>query len=171
MHKDSALIPASVWWVLFLLGVLLLIPSGKEEAFSALAVTAHALPSSPDDPPPPSDRLSLPVNFERHTGDLDEMVKRRTVRALVIIDPIGFFYEGGLPGGAMYEALQAFQTFINRKLKAGVTKVEVTFLPVSIDQIEAALAGHPAVATRQPCQQTPAPGPCRGSHQLLAQGC
>ena len=67
------------------------------------------------------------------------MIKRRTVRALVIIDPIGFFYDGGLPGGAMYEALQAFQTFINRKLKTGATRVEVTFLPVSIGQIEAAL--------------------------------
>jgi membrane-bound lytic murein transglycosylase MltF len=125
--------------VLFLFGFLLLAPWGKHEAFSAQAGTVHALPSSPDDPPPPSEGLSLPLNFEHHTGDLDEMVKRRTVRALVIVDPIGFFYDGGLPGGAMYEALQAFQTFINRKLKTGVTKVEVTFLPVSIGQIEAAL--------------------------------
>jgi hypothetical protein len=68
------------------------------------------------------------------------MVKRRTIRALVIIDPIGFFYDGGLPGGAMYEALQAFQSFINGKIKTGATtKVEGTFLPVSIGQIEAAL--------------------------------
>ena len=122
-----------------LLGLLLLIPNGNNEAFAAQAETPHAPPSSPDDPPPPSENLSLPLNFERHTGDLNEMIKRRTIRALVIIDPIDFFYDGGLPGGAMYEALQAFQSFVNRKLKTGTTKVEVTFLPVSIDQIEAAL--------------------------------
>jgi ABC-type amino acid transport substrate-binding protein len=139
MRKDTTSIQKSALRVLLWVGFLLLIPCGKEEAFSAQAGTAHALPSSPDDPPPPSDGLSSLLSFERHTGDLDEMAKRRTIRALVIIDPIDFFYVGGLPGGAMYEALQAFQNFVNRKLKTGATNVEVTFLPVSIDQIEAAL--------------------------------
>jgi membrane-bound lytic murein transglycosylase MltF len=140
MHKEATLTLGSVLRVVVLFGLLLLAPCGMNEALSDQAGTAHALPSSPDDPPPPSDRLSLPLNFERHTGDLDEMVKRRTIRALVIIDPIGFFYVGGLPGGAMYEALQAFQSFVNRKLKTGAAKsVEVTFLPISIGQLEAAL--------------------------------
>jgi ABC-type amino acid transport substrate-binding protein len=139
MHKDGTSIQGSILRVVALFGLLLLAPCGKNEALSAQAGTAHALPSSPDDPPPASENLSLPLNLERHTGDLDEMLKRRTIRALVVIDPIGFFYVGGLPGGAMYEALQAFQSFINRKLKTGATKVEVSFLPVSIGQIEAAL--------------------------------
>ena len=139
MYRDNTSIQTSVLRVLVLFGLLLLIPNSRNEAFSAQAETALNLPSSPDDPPPPSDRLSLPLDFERHTGDLDEMIKRSTIRALVVIDPIGFFYVGGLPGGAMYEALQAFQSFVNRKLKTGLTKVEVTFLPVSIGQLEAAL--------------------------------
>jgi len=139
MRKDVISIQGSMLRAVALLGLLLLIPNGNNEAFAAQAETPHAPPSSPDDPPPPSENLSLPLNFERHTGDLNEMIKRRTIRALVIIDPIDFFYDGGLPGGAMYEALQAFQSFVNRKLKTGTTKVEVTFLPVSIDQIEAAL--------------------------------
>jgi hypothetical protein len=32
----------------------------------------------------PSATLSLPLNFERHTGDLDGMVKRHEIRALVV---------------------------------------------------------------------------------------
>jgi len=128
MRKDVISIQGSMLRAVALLGLLLLIPNGNNEAFAAQAETPHAPPSSPDDPPPPSENLSLPLNFERHTGDLNEMIKRRTIRALVIIDPIDFFYDGGLPGGAMYEALQAFQSFVNRKLKTGTTKVEVTFL-------------------------------------------
>src|SRR5262245_56017768 len=79
--------------------------------------TAQAVdrdPSALDDPPPPSADVSLPLNFERHTGDLDEMVKRRTIRALVILDPLGFFYDEGSPKGPMYEALEVFQSFVNR---------------------------------------------------------
>jgi membrane-bound lytic murein transglycosylase MltF len=83
--------------------------------------------------------VRLPLNIERHTGDLDEMVKRGAIRALVILNPIGFFYDSGVPRGVMYEALRDFQSFTNEKLKTGAKKVEVTFLPVRIDQLEAAL--------------------------------
>jgi len=34
------------------------------------------------------------------------MVKRRRIRALVILNPIGFFCDQGKPQGAIYEALQ-----------------------------------------------------------------
>jgi len=98
------------------------------------------VPSALADPPPPSEEVTLPLTFSRHTGDLDEAVKRRTIRALVILDPLGFFYDEGLPRGAMYEALRAFQSFINRRLETSPTEqVEVTFLPVRLDQLEAAL--------------------------------
>jgi len=77
--------------------------------------------------------------FERHTGDLDEMAKRRNIRALAILSPIAFFYDKGLPRGVNYEALEEFQKFANEKLKTGKLQVKVTFLPMRIDQIEAAL--------------------------------
>ncbi len=67
------------------------------------------------------------------------MVKRRNIRALLIINPIGFFYDKGQPHGVMYEALEEFQKFANQKLKTGKLQVKVTFLPMRIDQIEAAL--------------------------------
>lgn len=94
---------------------------------------------SPEEPPPASGSLSLPPNFERHTGDLDEMAKRRNIRALVILNPIGFFYQNGIPKGAMYETLQEFQKFTNKKLNTGSLEVQVTLLPVRPDQVEAYL--------------------------------
>ena len=81
----------------------------------------------------------LPTSFGRDTGDLDEMVKRRNIRALVILNPISFFYEQGQPRGVMYEALEEFQKFANKKLNTGKLGVKVTFLPTRIDQLEAAL--------------------------------
>jgi len=83
--------------------------------------------------------VAWPLHFDRHTDDLDGMVKRRDIRALVLLNPIGFFYDNGQPHGANYEALQEFEKFVNQKLKSGTLKVKVTFLPVRADQAEAAL--------------------------------
>lgn len=83
--------------------------------------------------------MVLPTSFGRHTSDLDEMVKGRNIRALVILNPISFFYDEGQPRGVMYEALQEFQKFVNQKLRTGNLQVKVTFLPMRVDQIEAAL--------------------------------
>lgn len=63
-------------------------PAMKEEA-KAIAAQPH------------SATLTLPANLERHTSDLDDMVKRRNIRALVILNPIGFFYQNGHPKGAL----------------------------------------------------------------------
>ena len=83
--------------------------------------------------------LVLPTAFGKRTGDLDEMVKQRSIRALVIVNPIGFFYRAGRPQGAQYEALQEFEKFVNQKVKAGKLPVKVVFLPMRPDQLEAAL--------------------------------
>lgn len=82
---------------------------------------------------------NLPEPFGRATDDLEGMLKRRTIRALVIMNPIGFFYANGHPMGAIYEAMREFQTFVNQKFKTGTLKVQVTFIPVRPDQLEAAL--------------------------------
>jgi membrane-bound lytic murein transglycosylase MltF len=99
---------------------------------SSDATTASAARAS-------SNSLSLPLHFDRHTDDLDEMVKRRNIRALVIMNPIGFFYDNGQPRGASYESLEEFQKFANKKLKTGAVQLKVTFLPVAPPQAEAAL--------------------------------
>lgn len=61
----------------------------------------------------------LPLNFKRHTGDLDAMIKRGSIRALVLYSRSGFFYVNGRPEGIYYEALQYFEQFVNRKLPVG----------------------------------------------------
>ena len=87
----------------------------------------------------PSQELSLPVNFERHTGDLDGMAKRREIRVLVVPSRTGFFYDAGRPEGIVYEAFQDFQRFVNQRLRIGDPRIEVMFIPVSPAQLERAL--------------------------------
>ena len=83
--------------------------------------------------------MQLPLNFSKHTGDLDEMVKRKNIRALVMLNPVAFFYDQGQPHGIMYETMEDFQRFANQKLKLGNPGLKVTFLPVTPAQAEAAL--------------------------------
>jgi membrane-bound lytic murein transglycosylase MltF len=113
-------------------------PASTEEAKQPAAAAAPPV-SSPDEPPAPSSGIALPKAFGRRTGDLDEMVKGRNIRALVLLNPIAFFYDKGQPRGVMYEALEEFQKFVNQKLKTGKLQVKVTFLPMRVDQVEAAL--------------------------------
>ena len=84
-------------------------------------------------------KLVLPTGFGKRTADLDEMVRERSIRALVIVNPIGFFYMQGRPQGIQYEALQEFEKFVNQKLKTGKLPVKVVFLPMRPDQLEGAL--------------------------------
>jgi membrane-bound lytic murein transglycosylase MltF len=83
--------------------------------------------------------LELPISFERHVGDLDGMVKRRQIRVLVIPSRSGFFYDKGQPHGVYYEAFDEFQRFVNAKYKSGSLKINVTYLPVRIEQLQQAL--------------------------------
>lgn len=105
----------------------------------ATAPSASAVVPSPENPPPPSSSRPLPVGFIRRTGDLDEIAKGRNLRALVMISPVGFFYDKGMPKGINYEALEELQRFANQKLKLGKLDLKVTFLPTAPSQIEAAL--------------------------------
>lgn len=86
-----------------------------------------------------SNQDALPLNFERHTDDLDKMAQRGTIRALVLYSHTGFFYVEGRPQGIYYEALKAFEQFVNEKLRAPKQHLQVTFIPVRPDKVEAAL--------------------------------
>jgi membrane-bound lytic murein transglycosylase MltF len=82
---------------------------------------------------------AISAPFGRHTDDLDAMVKRQNIRALVIVNPIGFFYDNGQPMGVMYDALRSLENYVNERLRTGALKVQVTFIPVAPNQIETAL--------------------------------
>jgi membrane-bound lytic murein transglycosylase MltF len=83
--------------------------------------------------------LALPLTFERHTGDLDEMIKRRRIRALVVVNPLSFFYAQGKPAGFTFEAIQELERFVNKTYTTGPLKVRITFIPMRPDQLEQAL--------------------------------
>lgn len=83
--------------------------------------------------------MVLPSPYGLHTDDLDAMMKRRYIRAIVVINPIGFFYNNGHPMGAMYEALRELEKYVNDKYKTGKFPVKVTFVPLRPDQVEEAL--------------------------------
>jgi membrane-bound lytic murein transglycosylase MltF len=83
--------------------------------------------------------LALPTSFGRRTGDLDEMVKERRIRALVVINPIGFFYSHGKPKGMTYEMLEQLQAYVNKKLNTGRFDVKITFIPLRPDELGPAL--------------------------------
>ena len=106
---------------------------------SALAQETSPAPSvSAENHPSPIDK-NLWAPFGLHTDDLDAMVKRRNIRALVLVNPIGFFYDDGQPMGIMYDALTAFETYVNQKFKTGALKVQISFIPIRPNQVEAAL--------------------------------
>lgn len=107
------------------------IPSARFQAFVDPQSASDTTASSSDD-------KALPLSFERQTGDLDAMVKRGSIRALVIYSRSGFFYVNGKPEGIYYQALQYFEQFVNQKLHTR-QHVQVVFIPVRPDQVETAL--------------------------------
>ena len=124
------------FWLVLWLGVLL-VTACCPTAAAALSQSAKAPAASSGKVQSPD--AGLPVNLQRHTGDLDAMVKRGRIRALVLYSRSGFFYVDGQPEGIYYEALQYFERFLNQKLHTR-RHVQVTFIPVRPDQLESALA-------------------------------
>jgi membrane-bound lytic murein transglycosylase MltF len=111
----------------------------EDERSETVFATANMEMLEPSDMASPSAPVTLPAPFGRYTDDLDGMVKRQNIRALVMINPIGFFYSGGQPMGVNYEALRDFESFVNQKMRSRAIKVEITFIPMRPDQVEAAL--------------------------------
>jgi membrane-bound lytic murein transglycosylase MltF len=129
-------------------------PSSSRATPQAQAKPQSATAQSPKDASQSTATLELPINFERHLGDLDEMTKRRQIRVLVIPSRSGFFYDKGHPQGIYYEAFDEFQRFVNAKYKSGSLKINITYLPLRLEQLEQALLqgvgdviGSPLVVT------------------------
>jgi membrane-bound lytic murein transglycosylase MltF len=79
------------------------------------------------------------VISQKWTGDLDEMVKRRTIRALVVYSQSGYFVDKGTQRGASYEALVGFENDLNKQLNTKNLRINVVFIPVKIDDLIPAL--------------------------------
>jgi membrane-bound lytic murein transglycosylase MltF len=83
--------------------------------------------------------LALPKNFGRATGDWDQILKRGTLRVLVVNNRSGFFYDKGRPRGATTELMEEFEILINKKLKTGAKKLKIVYLPMPPGQLQASL--------------------------------
>jgi membrane-bound lytic murein transglycosylase MltF len=111
------------------------------------AAGATPAPVSPEDdtiPPTPSPYDVLPPDVrarldEPFTGDFDEMVKRRLIRAGVVYNRMQYFVDKGVQRGISYESLRLFENEINNGLKTGVPSVYVAIVPLRRDQLSAAL--------------------------------
>jgi membrane-bound lytic murein transglycosylase MltF len=105
---------------------------------SAILALAPAL-AAPAPAPAPRPVPELRRVEQKWRGDLDGMVKRRMIRALVGYSRTFYFIDRGAPHGTSYDTLTAFEAFLNRKLKRRHLKVHVVFVPVSRDQLMPAL--------------------------------
>ena len=87
---------------------------------------------SPYDALPAASRMLLDRPF---TGDLDEMVKRRLIRAGVVFNRTQYFIDKGVQRGISYESIALFEEQINKRLKTEPLKVHVAIVPLSRDQL------------------------------------
>ena len=68
-------------------------------------------------------------------GDLDGMIKRRVIRALVTYSKTNYFLDGPRQRGITYESLKQFEKLINQQAGKGHLKVLVILIPVNRDQL------------------------------------
>jgi len=80
-------------------------------------------------------RQGIPLQSKRMFGDFDEMVQHRRIRALVTYSKTFYFLDRGRQYGLSYEALKAFEKFVNKKLKTKTLKIHVVLIPVSRDEL------------------------------------
>ncbi|MDF0645953.1 MAG: transporter substrate-binding domain-containing protein [Nitrospira sp.] len=75
------------------------------------------------------------------TGDLDGMIERRVIRALVAPSRTSYWINGARQTGAEYELLKAFQEEINARFQGKNKHIRtyVVFIPTSRDQLIPAL--------------------------------
>jgi membrane-bound lytic murein transglycosylase MltF len=74
-------------------------------------------------------------NFQKWTGDLDEMTKRRIIRVLVAYNRTNYFLDKDTQRGTAYDAMTLFEKQLNQKLNLGKLGLHVIFIPVSRDEL------------------------------------
>lgn len=77
--------------------------------------------------------------IQKWTGDLDGMIERRFIRALVVFNKTNYYLDGGQTRGATYEGMKEFEKQLNKKLRRGHLRVHIAFIPVPRDRLIPAL--------------------------------
>ena len=120
------------WLTLFIAGFIMLSFLGPVNA----AKEGPAQPSKITHPEKDQSGKKLPnMAAKKWTGDLDGMIKRRIIRALVPYSKTFYFVDRGTQRGIAYDMLRLFEDDLNNKLKTKHVRVHVIFQPVSRDKI------------------------------------
>ena len=92
--------------------------------------------------------LTLDLELQPWTGDLDGMMKRRIVRVLTPYSKTLYFVDlGGRQRGMSYDFMVAFERHLNKKYKLHNMNVHIVMIPVPRDQLlPALLAGQGDIA-------------------------
>jgi membrane-bound lytic murein transglycosylase MltF len=110
---------------------------------------APAKPSTGPGAPAEGKGYSLPKvgAFKNWTGDLEGMVKRRTIRILTTYSKMLYFVDKGVQRGLAYDLGQLFEAEVNKKFKAKNIRVHALYVPVARhDVIPALLEGRGDIA-------------------------
>ncbi len=114
----------------------------------AIALIAQVTLAADSPPPVPQKPWLKPLLEKTWTGDLDGMIERRVIRALVVYSKTYYFVDKGTQRGLSYEYLKLFEDDLNARLKKQKKRpVIMVFIPVSRDQLFPALmAGRGDIA-------------------------
>jgi len=104
-------------------------------AWLSLSLPAH------DQQLPDEQELTASTILKPWTGDLDGMLERRVIRALVAPSRTSYWLNGARQTGGEYELLKAFQEEVNNRHKAKGKHIltHVVFIPTARDQLIPAL--------------------------------
>jgi len=86
----------------------------------------------------PTHPLDLPLTAH-WTGDFDELLKHKVIRALVVNSKMEFFYDKGRPRGTAVESLQELETAINQKLGNPNPPIKIAYIPMPLGELKSAL--------------------------------
>jgi membrane-bound lytic murein transglycosylase MltF len=113
-------------------------------AQGSLAVTPTASKTAPRE----EAAWLRPLLKETWTGDLDGMIERRLIRALVVYSKTYYFVDKGTQRGVSYDYLRLFEDELNAQLRKQKKRpVVMVFVPMPRDQlIPALIAGRGDIA-------------------------
>lgn len=130
--------------------------------FLGLAILAC---QSKTDTPPAGDEAAgagVPISYyidaedeslglgEAHFGDLDSMLLRREIRALVPYSQTYYYIDGSERHGIAYESLTLLEKELKEKYKSQAPTLNLIFIPVTRDQLIPALVnGYGDIAAGQ----------------------
>ncbi|WP_419662931.1 MltF: predicted membrane-bound lytic murein transglycosylase F [Desulfosarcina variabilis str. Montpellier] len=76
---------------------------------------------------------------QKWTGNFNDMIERRTIRALVPYSKTFYFLDGADQRGLTYEMLKQFENFLNKQINTKVLDIKVIIVPTQRDRLLPAL--------------------------------